>query len=296
MKFRSPEVRASPRTSPAANSTSPTLQPQPWAAAGTHRKHLLFVGALGLSHFKGSLCELQRQRKICSVASGVTGRWREGISSWIQLLVLAPASELPLENRAGGKYKCGKYLKNKEGLVPPLPLRKTELGMTQSRHGVSLRKIAEMSCETAQSLVQRSKDQAECSGVKEEFGCSGLISHPARSQGTLSKAHPEGLSSGKHWELLVPGHGRAGAPELQTEEGNCSCSSPAICERVFLFSQSPAKPPLCTGRGSHAEGEGRGQLICRSSCKRLKGFLTKLYHLLRVDPKIQNLLLTILHP
>lgn len=95
-----------------------------------------------------------------------------------------------------------------------------------------------MSCETAQSLVQRSKDQAECSGVKEEFGCSGLISHPARSQGTLSKAHPEGLSSGKHWELLVPGHGRAGAPELQTEEGNCSCSSPAICERFFCLARA----------------------------------------------------------
>lgn len=103
----------------------------------------------------------------------------------------------------------------------------------------------------------------------------------------------------EQWEAL----GAAGAWSWQGWDSRASNRGrklqlllPCHLWEVFLFSQSPAKPPLCTGRGSHAEGEGRGQLICRSSCKRLKGFLTKLYHLLRADPKIQNLLLAILHP
>lgn len=75
---------------------------------------------------------------------------REGISSWTQLHVLAPAPEQPLEKQ-GGKKKtnCAKHLRNKEGFdSTSVPEENKELGSTHSRHGVSFRKIAEMSCES----------------------------------------------------------------------------------------------------------------------------------------------------
>lgn len=47
------------------------------------------------------------------------------------------------------KPNCAKHLRNKEGFdSTSVPEENKELGSTHSRHGVSFRKIAEMSCES----------------------------------------------------------------------------------------------------------------------------------------------------
>lgn len=80
------------------------------------------------------------------------------------------------------------------------------------------------------------------------------------SQGTLPKAHPEGLNSpeaqGMPWELLVSSQGRAGPPEplcfRQREETAAAPPLPFV--RGFSVVRALQNLPLCTARDSHAEG------------------------------------------